>query len=169
MPRESVVEIPVGSGNRYRYAYDPSSKAMKYLGPVGSAPEISEAEFMVETISEPRWDIDMGDLTGPKLKKLLGAKRAKMRWHNKNKSGGNFGFDIMYGDSYNRKTDAELTGYYDPNRNLLSLRWGPAWESGTTIYKRGDPHSLVKNMDELKELLVKYKYQDREDIYRSVV
>ena len=46
MPRESIVEIPSGSGNKYRYAYDPSSKAMKYLGPVGSAPEITESEFI---------------------------------------------------------------------------------------------------------------------------
>jgi len=46
MPRESIVEIPSGSGNKYRYAYDPSSKATNYLGPVGSAPDLGEAEFM---------------------------------------------------------------------------------------------------------------------------
>jgi len=44
MGKESVVEIPAGSGNKYRYVYDQGST--KYLGPVGSAPEIGEAEFL---------------------------------------------------------------------------------------------------------------------------
>jgi len=44
MPRESVVEIPVGSGNKYRYAYH-DGKTL-YMGPVGDAPGLSEAEFM---------------------------------------------------------------------------------------------------------------------------
>ena len=45
MPRESVVEIPRGSGNRYRYAYHDG--ATRYLGPVGSAPDLGEEEFMM--------------------------------------------------------------------------------------------------------------------------
>jgi len=44
--KESVVEIPSGSGNRYRYRYDPGSKKTIYLGPAGQAPEIGEQEFM---------------------------------------------------------------------------------------------------------------------------
>jgi len=50
MPRESVVEIPSGSGNKYRYVYDPSSKATRYLGTVGQAPALSEQEFMAAII-----------------------------------------------------------------------------------------------------------------------
>ena len=46
MPRESRVEIPSGSGNKYRYAYDPETQATRYLGTVGQAPALSEAEFM---------------------------------------------------------------------------------------------------------------------------
>jgi len=45
--KESIVEIPSGSGNKYRYAYDPETQATRYLGPVGSAPDLGEAEFMM--------------------------------------------------------------------------------------------------------------------------
>ena len=32
--------------NYYRYGYDPDSQKTHYLGPVGSAPELSEEDFM---------------------------------------------------------------------------------------------------------------------------
>ena len=44
MPKESRVEIPSGSGNKYRYEY--SDGQTIYRGPVGSAPDLGEAEFM---------------------------------------------------------------------------------------------------------------------------
>ena len=44
MPKDSIVEIPSGSGNRYRYEY--SEGQTLYRGPVGSAPEIGEQEFL---------------------------------------------------------------------------------------------------------------------------
>jgi len=43
--KENIVEIPEGSGNRYKYAYDPGSKSTVYKGPVGSAPDITEEEW----------------------------------------------------------------------------------------------------------------------------
>ena len=48
MPKESRVEIPSGSGNFYRYAYDPETQATRYLGTVGQAPEMGEEEFLAE-------------------------------------------------------------------------------------------------------------------------
>jgi hypothetical protein len=45
MGKESQVEIPVGSGNFYRYEYDESSGKTQYRGPVGDAPAIKEQEF----------------------------------------------------------------------------------------------------------------------------
>jgi hypothetical protein len=41
--KEHVVDI---KGHKYRYIYVPETQGMKYLGPVGDAPEISEDEFM---------------------------------------------------------------------------------------------------------------------------
>ena len=43
MPKESIVEIPEGSGNKYRYVYEDGST--RYLGPVGSSPDLGEEEF----------------------------------------------------------------------------------------------------------------------------
>jgi len=42
----TVVEIPPGSGNRYKYVYDAETKATIYKGPVGEAPELGEEEFL---------------------------------------------------------------------------------------------------------------------------
>jgi len=41
--KENVVEI---SGHRYRYAYDPDTGKTLYKGPVGSAPPISQDDFL---------------------------------------------------------------------------------------------------------------------------
>jgi len=46
MPKDSIVEIPAGSGNKYRYEY--SDGATIYRGPVGSAPDLAEEEFLRE-------------------------------------------------------------------------------------------------------------------------
>jgi len=40
----SIVEIPPGSGNRYKYEYEDGKTV--YKGPVGTAPELSEGEFL---------------------------------------------------------------------------------------------------------------------------
>jgi len=45
--KESVVEIPPGSGNHYRYEYNPATGATEYRGPVGDAPALAEPEFNV--------------------------------------------------------------------------------------------------------------------------
>lgn len=45
MGEDSVVENPPNSGNFYRYRYNPDTKAMDYLGPVGQAPTLTEEEF----------------------------------------------------------------------------------------------------------------------------
>jgi len=53
MGKESIVEIPEGSGNFYRYDYDPDTQRTRYQGPVGDAPEIGESEFLVLIKQEP--------------------------------------------------------------------------------------------------------------------
>ena len=49
--KESIVQI---GNHQYRYAYDPTSRATKYLGPVGDAPEIGEQEFLA-LLDEGSW------------------------------------------------------------------------------------------------------------------
>jgi hypothetical protein len=55
MGKESQVEIPQGSGNFYRYEYDQGNTL--YRGPVGSAPQISEGEFLAELETVERIEI----------------------------------------------------------------------------------------------------------------
>ena len=43
-------------------------------------------------------------LNGNKIKKLMKAKSSRFRWHNKNKSGGNFGINI-YGIKNKKKNN----------------------------------------------------------------
>jgi len=42
----SIVEIPPGSGNKYRYVYDQATQQTQYKGPVGEAPALDEGEFL---------------------------------------------------------------------------------------------------------------------------
>jgi len=42
----TTVEIPEGSGNRYRYDYDKGTQDTVYKGPVGNSPGLSEEEFL---------------------------------------------------------------------------------------------------------------------------
>jgi hypothetical protein len=70
------------------------------------------------------------ELTGNTLKKLLGAKRVMYRWHNKNKTGGNFGINIYFSEEFNRETDKEITGFYDTNGDIRSLYFSPLYSAG---------------------------------------
>jgi hypothetical protein len=58
--RESIVEI---NRHQYRYEYEPDTKATRYLGPVGSAPPLSEGEFYQQMMGDiPKhtfiWGVD---------------------------------------------------------------------------------------------------------------
>jgi len=46
----TTVEIPEGSGNRYRYEYEEGSTV--YKGPVGDSPQLTEGEFMAAMVGE---------------------------------------------------------------------------------------------------------------------
>ena len=55
---ENIVEIPEGSGNYYRYEYE--AGATVYKGPVGSAPELSEQEFLAMSVQ-----VDLKEVARP--------------------------------------------------------------------------------------------------------
>lgn len=73
--------------------------------------------------------INITELTGPVLKKQLPIKRAKKRYHNKNKSGGNFGFTLMSEE----QPDFEMVGYHDRNGTIINLRIKLLWQAGGAI------------------------------------
>ena len=72
------------------------------------------------------------ELTGLKLKRDLNLMRANQRWHNKNKSGGNFGYNL-FSDPGVSRTNFELTGAYNTKGEITSLRFGRIWQAGTPI------------------------------------
>ena len=74
-----------------------------------------------------------GELTGRRLKKDLGLHSAAQRWHNKNKSGGNFGINLIF-DPRLECLNFELTGHYFPDGEISSLAFGELYQPGTKIY-----------------------------------
>lgn len=80
--------------------------------------------------------INIKELRGPKLKKDLGLRRVVKRWHNRNKSGGNFGINLMTF----KEPNYEITGYHDLKGNVTSLRVGELWGVGTTIFSKDTMH-----------------------------
>lgn len=77
------------------------------------------------------------------IKKRLYAKQVCYRWHNKNKTGGNFGINIC---GVNDK-DYEISGYYDIEGTVRGLRFG-------FIYTAGIPMS-VQTIEEMFEFIEK--------------
>lgn len=72
------------------------------------------------------------ELSGARLKKSLNLIRANQRWHNKNKTGGNFGINLIadkdfYGDNF------EISGYYNTAAIIVGLRFGKLWQPGVEI------------------------------------
>lgn len=67
--------------------------------------------------------MNIKDLKGKRLKKLLNFNRAIKRYHNKNKSGGNFGFTLVKITPSKRKEEVWLTldGVYDTEGRIRIL------------------------------------------------
>ena len=71
------------------------------------------------------------DLTGPKLKKALDAKRVRLTYHNRQNGGtGNFGFVIIFGDkTKDYKEDRNekwfrIDGDYNSEKTIRHLSFG---------------------------------------------
>jgi hypothetical protein len=87
------------------------------------------------------------DIDNHAIKKILGFDTAKVRYHNKNKTGGNFGTNYVYG-KFNTPgyENYEINGQYDVQGNLIQLGIGPAYQIGY----RMDPNN-IHNLQELIE------------------
>ena len=67
--------------------------------------------------------INIDELTGSKLKKALKLTKARKRYHNKNKTGGNFGMDLQKDGKW-----YELNGAYDTHGNIYRLAVGEIYD-----------------------------------------
>lgn len=77
--------------------------------------------------------INIKEFNGNLVKKQLNAHRAGFRWHNKNKSGGNFGINIYFAEQFNRETDKEFTGYYNTDGVIYNLSFSALYSAGGNI------------------------------------
>lgn len=69
------------------------------------------------------------DLKSKEIKKRFDANSVAFRWHNKNKSGGNFGINIhdVNGQDY------QITGEYNTDGILRGLRFGFIYQAGIPV------------------------------------
>ncbi len=75
--------------------------------------------------------IHFKDLSGPKLKKALPVTHAKRRYHNQNKSGGNFGINLKTINS--KKFDFELNGMYNVDGVVYRLSVSEMYQPGMKV------------------------------------
>ena len=99
--------------------------------------------------------INIREIKRATFKKELGAKISSFRWHNKNKNGGNFGIEIR-GIG---KKDYELSGYYDKDGIVSSLRFGYIYQAGYVV------SNLVTTFPELLESIKLYVSADNMEKY----
>ena len=83
------------------------------------------------------------DIKTIQIKKLIGAKSVRFSWHNKNKTGGNFGINVI-GVNGN---DYAITGRYNITGTVRNLRFG--FLLGISIPMN------VKTVDEMLEFITK--------------
>lgn len=101
--------------------------------------------------------IDITELKGTNLKKDLKLDRALKRWHNKNKSGGNFGINLYQKDD---KPDYQITGYHNLNGDVTGLSVAQLYQAGPTIFSKGE-HSEW-NYPKLIKFLTKILAREKE-------
>ena len=89
------------------------------------------------------------ELKTNELKKLLNAHRLNTQWHNKNKSGGNFGLNIYFGATFERDRDKQITGYYNKEGDLYGIKYGSMYGIGQKI-----PKCILKDIKLLSEYLL---------------
>ena len=77
--------------------------------------------------------IKKDELTGARLKKALDLYKANQRWHNRNKSGGNFGFNLFQSPRHKFGKDYQLVGAYDTLGRVTSLTFGRLFQAGYKI------------------------------------
>jgi hypothetical protein len=85
--------------------------------------------------------LNISELKGTELKKVINAQRVMKRYHNKNNSGGNFGIDIRLqnGDYY------ELGGNHNIKGEIWSLHFGKGYGLGAKIVRKDNYQTFTFN------------------------
>lgn len=73
--------------------------------------------------------MNIKEVKGTSLKKLMKAKSSSFRWHNKNKNGGNFGIEIRGIEDKNY----QICANYAFDGNFSNIRFGYVYQAGMII------------------------------------
>lgn len=73
--------------------------------------------------------VHIKELSGARIKKSLGAFKVAKRWHNKNKSGGNFGINIYPRSTSLNDQAYEITGYHNTKGYVTRLRFSELYQA----------------------------------------
>ena len=101
------------------------------------------------------------------LKKELGLQSCQYRWHNKHRGGsGNFGINLVRGDYEKGYMNFELTGDYDANKRVYSLRAGTIFRAGRKIQPEeyADFRTLVDTLKTVIREELEYAKSEREGV-----
>jgi len=101
----------------------------------------SASPFNMQKITSKLEGINIKDLRGAKLKKSLGLKRVMKRWHNHNKSGGNFGINLYQDGGQNY----EITGDHNLAGKVTDLHFGHLWQCGVKLFDDSDYREWTYN------------------------
>lgn len=97
--------------------------------------------------------INISELKGTRIKKAIGADSVTKRYHNKNKSGGNFGFTII-----KDKTLYDLSGYYNTEGHVHRLRFGQYWKAGAELpIKPTTFEDLINSINKIMKAMSDYE------------
>jgi len=104
------------------------------------------------------------ELKTSEIKKELKAFKVIQRYHNKNKSGGNFALEIRFNEEFKRGVDMEINGSYSVDGSLIHLNLGELWGSG------GYPLIPFENLKSLSVLLeyLKTEIPERQKINKMM-
>jgi hypothetical protein len=100
--------------------------------------------------------MNIKDMKGTTLKKLMNAERSSFRWHNKNKRGGNFGIEIrgIEGKNFEISADYNILG------NFFHLRFGPIYHAGMRL-NLGQIETIEELCVRLKKIIEIMKNMDK--------
>lgn len=100
--------------------------------------------------------MNIKEMKGTSLKKFMKAERSSFRWHNKNKSGGNFGIEIRGIEGKNYEISAE----YAWDGNFSNIRFGYIYQAGMRI-ALGKSETLEELCIRLMKIIELQKEQDK--------
>jgi len=94
-------------------------------------------------------------MTGPNIKKSLNALSVSKRYHNKNKSGGNFGINVMFHREL-KPGNYEFNGDYNTRGEIVRLTFAPMYQGVGVRIIRPDNYqteTYQSVMNRVKEIL----------------